>query len=165
MVFYKKRKGTFRARIAWTLSPTFKPAHMKKPNSLYLLLTAALFAAMPLIAISSRAAVGDIYETNMDLILRMNAAGGTPITFAQGLSNPKGLAFDGNGHLFVANPGTGAILRFNTPDATPVTFAANLNSPVGVTFDAAGNLYVSDAGDGPSSSTPRTEREWTSRLG
>jgi sugar lactone lactonase YvrE len=121
---------------------------MRKPNFLYLSLTAALLAAMPLLTGSARAAVGDIYETNMDLVLRINAAGGTPVTFAQGLQNPKGLAFDGNGHLFVANPGTGAILRFNTPDATPVTFAAGLNSPVGVTFDAAGNLFVSDAADG-----------------
>ena len=120
----------------------------RKPNSLYLSLTAGLLAAMPLLAVSARAAVGDIYESNMDLILRINAAGGTPVTFTQGLSNPKGLAFDGNGHVFVANAGSGSILRFNTSDASGTTFASGLNSPVGVTFDAAGNLFVSDAGDG-----------------
>lgn len=121
---------------------------MRKPNSLYPLLTAALFAAMPLIAVSSRAAVGDIYETNMDLILRIRATGGTPVTFTQGLANPKGLAFDGNGHVFVANASAGTIIRFNTNDAAGVTFASGLNSPVGVTFDAAGNLFASDSGDG-----------------
>lgn len=131
-----------------TLSTTLNVAHMRKPNSLHLLLTAALLAALPLIAVSARAAVGDIYETNMDLILRISSAGGTPVTFTQGLSNPKGLAFDGNGHLFVANAGAGAIVRFNVNDASGVTFASGLNSPVGVTFDAAANLYVSDAGDG-----------------
>jgi sugar lactone lactonase YvrE len=121
---------------------------MRKPNSLYLSLAAALLAALPLIAVSARAAVGDIYETNMDLILRIGPGGGTPITFTQGLANPKGLAFDGNGHVFVANAGAGTIVRFNVNDAAGVTFASGLNSPVGVTFDAAGNLFVSDAGDG-----------------
>jgi len=120
---------------------------MRKPNSLYLSLTAALLAAISLTPGSARAATGDIYETNMNLILRIRAAG-TPVTFTQDLSNPKGLAFDGNGHVFVANAGTGSILRFNTNDAGGVTFASNLNSPVGVTFDATGNLFVSDASDG-----------------
>ena len=121
---------------------------MRKPNSRYLLLTALVVAAIPLIAVSARAAVGDIYETNMDLILRMRFTGGTPVTFTVGLSNPKGLAFDGNGHLFVANAGTGTIIRFNLGDAAGVTYAQGLNSPVGVTFDATGNLFVSTSGDG-----------------
>ena len=121
---------------------------MRKPNSFYLLLNAAVLAAISLFTGSAHAAVGDIYETNMDLILRIGGASANPVTFTQGLSNPKGLAFDGNGHLFVANAGAGAILRFTTTDAAGVTFASGLNSPVGVTFDAAGNLFVSDSGDG-----------------
>jgi sugar lactone lactonase YvrE len=119
---------------------------MRKPNSLYLSLAAALLAALPLIAGSARAAVGDIYETNMDLILRIGGSI-TPVTFTQGLANPKGLAFDGNGHVFVANAGTGSIIKFNTNDAAGTTFASGLHSPVGVTFDATGNLFVSDAAD------------------
>ena len=120
---------------------------MRKTNSRYLCLTALALAAIPLLAINAHAAIGDIYETNMDLILRFRVAG-TPVTFTTGLSNPKGLAFDGNGHLFVANTGAGTIIRFNVGDAAGVTYASGLESPVGVTFSAAGNLFVSTSGDG-----------------
>lgn len=130
-----------------TLSTTLNPGPMRKPNSFYLLLTAAVLAGISLTAVSADAAVGDIYETNGNLILRIRGSGG-PVTFTQELSNPKGLAFDGNGHVFVANAGTGSILRFSTTDAAGATFAAGLGSPVGVTFDATGNLFVSDSSDG-----------------
>ncbi|HEX7517797.1 MAG TPA: NHL repeat-containing protein [Chthoniobacterales bacterium] len=122
---------------------------MKKTNCLHLLLTAAVVAALPLIALSARAAVGDIYETNNGMILRFGSAGGTPSTFVPNLSNPKGLAFDGNGHVFVADASRGTISRFNAIDGgQPVTFASALSSPVGLTFDLLGNLFESDAGSG-----------------
>jgi sugar lactone lactonase YvrE len=122
---------------------------MRKTNCLHLLLTAAALAALPLIARSARAGVGDIYETNDGMILKFLPAGGTPSTFASNLANPKGLAFDGNGHVYVADAGSGTIIRFNTIDGTGgVTFALGLSSPVGLTFDILGNLVESDAGSG-----------------
>jgi sugar lactone lactonase YvrE len=121
---------------------------MRKPNCLHLLLTAAALAALPLIANSARAGRGDIYETNNGMVLRFQLGGASPITFAQGLSNPKGLAFDGNGHLFVADASAGILIRFTLPDGTGSVFASGFSSPIGVTFDATGNLFVGESGNG-----------------
>ncbi|MEY2490792.1 MAG: hypothetical protein QOC70_2734 [Verrucomicrobiota bacterium] len=119
---------------------------MRKTNCLHLLLTAAAFAALPLTADRACAGLGDIYETNNGMVLRF--VGQTAITFAQGLSNPKGLAFDGVGHLFVTEASRGTLIRFTLPDATGVTFLSGLNSPVGVVFDTNGNLFVGESGSG-----------------
>jgi sugar lactone lactonase YvrE len=119
---------------------------MRKPTCLHFLLTAAALTALPMLAVSARAAVGDIYETNNNQILRFH--GGVPGTYSANLSNPKGLAFDGIGHLFVAEASAGTLIRFNTPDASGVTILVGLNSPVGVAFDVNGNLFVGESGNG-----------------
>jgi sugar lactone lactonase YvrE len=111
-------------------------------------LFAAALLATPFLSQSASGAVGDILETNEGNILRFKINGGTPGTFATGLTNPKGLVFDGNGHLYVADPGKNAVIVFTVPDAAGATFAPNLNSPSGVAFDTAGFLYVSEAGSG-----------------
>jgi sugar lactone lactonase YvrE len=118
-----------------------------KKNFLRFLFAASLLAT-PFLAQNARGTVGDILETNEGNILRIRTIGGTPTTFATGLTNPKGLVFDGNGHLYVADPGKSAIIVFTVPDGGGATFASNLNSPTGVTFDAAGTLFVSEAGTG-----------------
>ena len=122
---------------------------MRNTTRLHLLLSVATAAAaLPLIAVSTRAATNDIYETNMGMVLRILPTGGTPITFAQGLSNPKGLVFDGIGHLFVADATAGTILRFTPPDGTAATYVTGLSSPVGLAFDISGGFYVGEAGSG-----------------
>jgi sugar lactone lactonase YvrE len=122
---------------------------MRKTNRLRLLLTVAALAAGSLITINARAAVGDIYETNQGMILRILPAGtSTPITFADGLANPKGLVFDGKGRLYVADAGTGSIKLYNTPGGAIGTYVNNLSSPVCVDFDTSGSLYVGEAGSG-----------------
>ena len=119
---------------------------MKKILSRFLLAAGVL--ATPFIAATARAGVGDIYETNEGKVLVFRTIGGTPPTFAVGLTNPKGLVFDGNGHLFVADPGKNAILEFTVPDGTPGTYLTGLNAPTGVAIDTGGNLFVSEAGSG-----------------
>jgi sugar lactone lactonase YvrE len=121
---------------------------MRKKNCSCLFLTAAVVAAMRLMAVSTHAAPGDIYETNMDLILRFTPTVATPVTFTAGLSNPKGLAFDGSGRLLVTDASAGAVFFYTPPDGTRATFLGNLSSPVGITFDAMGNLFVGEAGNG-----------------
>ena len=111
-------------------------------------LFAAALLATPFLIQSASGAVGDILETNEGNILRFRAIGGTPTTFVTGLTNPKGLVFDGNGHLYVADPGKNAVIVFTVPDGGGSTFASNLNSPTGVALDANGVLYVSEAGSG-----------------
>jgi hypothetical protein len=56
---------------------------------------------------------------------------GTSSVFAtatNGLSGPRGLAFDSAGNLYVANSLAGSILKF-TPDGTSSVFASGLRSP------------------------------------
>jgi sugar lactone lactonase YvrE len=119
---------------------------MMKNFSRFLLATGVL--ATSFLAVNVRAAVGDVYETNEGNILRFRTLGGTPATWAPGFSNPKGLVFDGNGHLYVADPGKNAILQMMVPDASGITYLSGLNAPTGVALDSAGNLYVSEAGTG-----------------
>jgi sugar lactone lactonase YvrE len=122
---------------------------MTKMIFIRFLLTAAAVAASPFIAIEARGATGDIFESNEGNIIRFtNITSSTPGSFASGLSNPKGLVFDGRGHLYVADAGKNAILVYALPDGTGSTYASSLSSPVGLAFDTAGNLYEADAGSG-----------------
>jgi sugar lactone lactonase YvrE len=94
-------------------------------------------------------AVGDIFETNEGNLLRLSPIqGAAPSTLNAGFTNPKGLVFDGNGHLYVADAGKNAIIVFPVPYTSGLTYLSNLNSPTGLAFDKAGNLYVSEAGSG-----------------
>ena len=68
-------------------------------------------------------------------------------TFASGLNDPSGLAFDSAGNLFVADAVSGAVYKF-TPAGVRTTFASGLSYPNGLAFDRAGNLFVA-AGDSP----------------
>ncbi len=145
-----RRNGVDEDGLLGTLSPAFQTTPiMRKTTRLYLLLTAVALAALPLIASSAHAARGDIYETNLEVVLRIRPQGGTsPITFAIGLVNPKGLVFDGSGRLYVADAGNGTIVTFTLPDGTGTPYAQALESPVAIMFDATGNLYVGEAGTG-----------------
>jgi sugar lactone lactonase YvrE len=112
------------------------------------LLAAAALVALLFGAAPARAATGDILETNEGNILRFRTLGGTPTTFAAGFTNPKGIVFDGNGHVYVADAGKNAIILLTVPDGSGSTFLAGLNAPTGVALDTAANLYVSEAGSG-----------------
>jgi sugar lactone lactonase YvrE len=112
------------------------------------LLAAVALAALQFGPTVLRAATGDILETNEGNVIRFSTSSATPSTFATALSNPKGIVFDGNGHLYVADPGKSAVLVFTLPDATGSTYVSGLSSPTGLAFDTAGSLYVSEAGTG-----------------
>jgi len=72
---------------------------------------------------------------------------GNGSTFASGLDDPAGLAFDGSGNLYVANSGNGTIEKFNSGGGESI-IASGLNDPTGLAFDGSGNLYVANSGDG-----------------
>ncbi len=62
------------------------------------------------------------------------------------VTGSSGLAFDGAGNLYSANPGAGTISK-TTPSGNVSTFAFGLNNPTALTFDPSGNLYVANTGD------------------
>ena len=74
------------------------------------------------------------------------------LTFASGLANPYGIAFDSNGNLFAAGAGNGSIYRFGSSNgmlsATPTTYATGLNNPIALAIDSTGNLFEADYGSG-----------------
>lgn len=128
----------------------------------------AVAVATTLLASNARAAIGDIYETNEGQLLRFRPTpGGAPGTFATGLTSPKGLVFDGNGHIYVADAGKNAIIVFTVPDGVGSTYLAGLSSPTGVALDTAGNLYVSEAGSGNilKFAPDRTNTTFASKVG
>jgi sugar lactone lactonase YvrE len=72
---------------------------------------------------------------------------GTQSTFASGLNQPIGLAFDSAGNLYEADANSGNIYKF-TPAGAQSTFASGLNRPVGLAFNSAGDLFVAASGAG-----------------
>ena len=121
---------------------------MTKPTFLRPLLAAIALAATPFLATNAHGAEGDIYETNEGNVLVFRAGVATATTFATGLSNPKGIVFDGNGRMYVADAERDAVIVFSIPGGKGSTFVSGLNSPVGLAFDLAGNLYVGEAASG-----------------
>src|SRR5438067_1451938 len=75
---------------------------------------------------------------------------GTQSTYATGLDNPIGLAFDSSsGNLYVSietftDPGADSIVYF-TPMGAKSIFATGLTTPRGLAFDSFGNLFVAEA--------------------
>jgi sugar lactone lactonase YvrE len=131
-------------------------------------------------------AQGNLYiaDTGNNVIRMMSAYSGTIITFAGAVPgtagysgdgapssdamfrNPRGIAFDGAGNLYVADTGNNAIREISAAglvstfagqnpltgnpavaaysgDGGPALLAA-FSGPIGIAFDGAGNLYVGD---------------------
>ncbi|MCX5634217.1 MAG: PEP-CTERM sorting domain-containing protein [Planctomycetota bacterium] len=64
---------------------------------------------------------------------------GNRTTFASGLWNPEGLAFDDSGNLYVSN--YDVIEKIDSSGSRSL-FALGLRRPIGMEFDKSGNLYV-----------------------
>ena len=97
-------------------------------------------------ALTANADPGDIFVSDTNVIYKFTP-NGAQNTFATGLNDPIGLAFDAAGNLFEADYTTGVIYEFD-PNGTRSTFATGLNYPVPLAFDAAGNLFEGDYGSG-----------------
>ncbi|HKO47343.1 MAG TPA: NHL repeat-containing protein [Polyangiaceae bacterium] len=81
-------------------------------------------------------------------ILRFSTAGASKGTFAQGPSNPSGMALDRFQNVYVASLADNTVRRFSPSGQDLGVFAsAGLSQPVALTFDPSGNLYVANNGD------------------
>src|ERR1700720_3288664 len=75
---------------------------------------------------------------------------GVQTTFASGIPQPRGLAFDSMGNLYAAitalvdNHAVGKVVEFNPRGKATAT---GFGQGFGLAFDNAGNLYAADAGD------------------
>ncbi len=71
---------------------------------------------------------------------------GGPASQAQ-LSDPRDLAMDAAGNLFIADTGNNVIRKIDTSGTitTLVPASAGLNSPFGIALDKAGDLFISDS--------------------
>jgi hypothetical protein len=66
---------------------------------------------------------------------------GAQSTFASGLSNPVGLAFDGAGNLYASEFFAHNIVKF-TPSGAESIYASGIDGPTGLAFDPSGDLFV-----------------------
>ncbi|MFT4242880.1 MAG: hypothetical protein QM569_11420 [Acidovorax sp.] len=100
---------------------------------------------------------GQVYVTDLGgSLLRVPAAGGTPVAVAQGLNQPEGLAETPWGTFIVAEVGAKRLTEVNLADGSRRTVADKLpigvpplpggtpaNAPTGVTVGGDGSVYFS----------------------
>ena len=112
-------------------------------------------------------AISTIAGNGIDCADSTTSCGDGPTATAANLSNPRGVAVDGAGNVYIGDQGDNKIRKVTPggaistiagngtacPDATtscgdgPTATAANLRSPTGVALDGAGNVYIADSGD------------------
>ncbi|WP_445453081.1 NHL domain-containing protein [Flavobacterium sp. 25HG05S-40] len=87
-------------------------------------------------------ATGTIYVSDTgNKRIRKVSSSGTITTFVTGLTNPKGIALDTSGNLFVCD---GTQIKKVTPSGTVSVYASGFGLAYGVCIDSSGNLYVTD---------------------
>ena len=83
---------------------------------------------------------GNVYAADASGNIYKFTPSGVQSTFATGLDQPAGLAFDSSGNLFEADQGSGTIYKF-TPGGVRSTFAIGLSVPMALAFDSSGDLF------------------------
>jgi sugar lactone lactonase YvrE len=78
------------------------------------------------------------------VVQQFNSLTSSSTTFASGLVNPIGLAFDSAGNFYVGDYGASTIYRYG-PNNIRTTFAtAGLQNPMGLAVDGSGNVYAAN---------------------
>ena len=73
-----------------------------------------------------------------------------PLTLASsGVHQPKGVAVDASGNVYIADTNDNALKEWNPSTQMVRTLvSAGLNQPYGVAVDGSGNVYIADSGNG-----------------
>jgi len=77
-------------------------------------------------------------------IIATPLGGDQATVFASGFNQPKGVAVDGAGNVYVADYGNNAIMKIPAAGGTPVSIGAGFYHPNSVAVDTAGNVYVAE---------------------
>ena len=78
---------------------------------------------------------------------RIAAADGATTTLGSGFNNPRGVAVDSAGNVYVADTGNNAVKRIAAVGGAITTLGSGFYNPTGVAVDSAGNVYVADTGN------------------
>jgi sugar lactone lactonase YvrE len=73
---------------------------------------------------------------------------GTPAETAigSGYNQPKQIAVDAKGNVYVADEGQGKVLEYATGSSTGVAVGTGVAAPTGVAVDGIGDVYIADSG-------------------
>jgi len=74
------------------------------------------------------------------------------VPFGSGFSNPRGIAVDASGNLYLLDKGSNTLKKISMASGATTVVATGLANPYGVAIDAAGNIYVADAPAGNNTS-------------
>ena len=73
---------------------------------------------------------------------------GTPTQIATGFKQAAGVAVDGAGNVYVADPAANKVQEFAAGGGTGISLGTSLNVPTGVAVDGGGNVYIVNQGTG-----------------
>ncbi len=73
------------------------------------------------------------------------SAGSLTTLAASGFNQPKGVAVDSAGNLYIADTSNNAIKKWTRTNNTVTTLISGLNQPGGVAVDTAGNVFIADS--------------------
>ena len=91
---------------------------------------------------------GNLYiAENFDGVDEVTPSGQvTDIANGSMFDDPRGIAIDASGNIYVANAGNGTVVKV-TPGGAITTFASGFQNPQGLAINASGDLFVANASD------------------
>jgi sugar lactone lactonase YvrE len=109
----------------------------------------ALLLLLAVISMAS-ADIAFVSSSANNKVVRVGSSG-TVTDYQPSLNNPRGVAFDLAGNLYVSNfatgTGDGTVLQYPAGGGGPVTMASGLSGPTGLAFDEDGVLYAAVANE------------------
>jgi len=77
---------------------------------------------------------------------------GTPNAIGATYKTPAGIAVDGAGNVYVADPGAGTVQEYPAGGGNAISIGTSLNVPTSVAVDAGGDVYILNQGTSSSAS-------------